>query len=470
MKLRAFMVVSIKMSRKLRILGLVSAISFVLTGCSGKKAPSLRVSKPRAPMILYGVDGLDWHVMVPLLRAGRMPVMAGLMSRGSYGYLESMDPTYSAVIWTSIATAKIPAKHGIENFVFRGKDGKYHYYTSGHRKTKAFWNILSDYGLNVDCIGWWITYPAEAINGTMVSQTNTTAVMSNPEQALWKGTLLKGVEGQVYPPEYQNHVMDLLEQTDKSMDSLTESIFGRFPNPPSDFGQLMWDQTIWAMRADAVYDKVALDILERGDPFDLLAVYVSGHRFWRYAYPEEFDHPPPPDQIKNFGHVIDDYYVYVDHMLGELIAAAPESTSVMIVSDHGMEAINTDNVFKVGNSAPMMNSGNHYDHPPGVFIATGPGFRKSGGPPIAELTVDDIPTVGGVLGVLPTILARKGIPLGNDFDGRPIFKVLEDEWLDVQTIKTHDTQEWVAARDARIRDAVAESERLDQLRSLGYIR
>lgn len=463
-----------RMFRVLRIFYLASAIWFVLAGCSGK-TPSPSVTKPRSPMILFGVDGLDWHVMVPLLKAGRMPVMAGLMSRGSYGYLLSMDPTYSPVIWTSIATAKIPAKHGIENFYFKDERGSYRYYTSGHRKTKAFWNILSDYGLDVHCVGWWITYPAEAVQGTMVSQTNTTAVMHNPRQALWKGTLLKGVDGQVYPPEYQNHVMDLLDETDKSMDSLTEDIFGRFPNPPNAFGRLMWDQTIWAMRADAVYCKVARDILERGAPFDLLAVYVggpdvTGHRFWRYAYPQEFEHPPAADQIENFGHVIDDYYVYIDRMLGELIAAAPENTSVMVVSDHGMEAVNTSEVFEVGDSPLLMNSGNHYDAQPGVFIAAGPGFRAGTTPPIDELTADDMPTVGGVLGVMPTILARKGIPLGNDFDGRPIFNALEDEWLDVETIRTHDNQEWMATRDARIRDAVAESERLDQLRSLGYIR
>ena len=88
----------------------------------------------------------------------------------------------------------------------------------------------------------------------------------------------------------------------------------------------MWNQAIWALRADAVYMDVALDILERGDPFDMLAVYiggpdVTGHRFWRYAYPDQFDHSPPKEQIENYGDVIDEYYVYVDHMLGQLIAA-----------------------------------------------------------------------------------------------------------------------------------------------------
>ena len=132
--------------------------------------------------------------------------------------------------------AKTPDKHGIEHFIYQGRNGAYHYYTSGHRRTKAFWNILGDYGLDVHCIGWWMTYPVEPIHGTMVSQTNTTSVIRDPRRALWKGTLLKGVEGQVHPPDYQNHVMELLEQTNGSMSVLTEGIFGPLPNPPANSG------------------------------------------------------------------------------------------------------------------------------------------------------------------------------------------------------------------------------------------
>ena len=80
---------------------------------------------------------------------------------------------------------------------------------------------------------------------------------------------------------------------------------------------------------------------------------------------------------------------------------------------------------------------------------------------------------GGVLDILPTILALKGIPLGRDFDGRPLLKVLDDDWVAgtrIDYVETHDSDEWASTRDERIRRAVGESERLDQLRSLGYIR
>ena len=110
----------------------------------------------RRPVIFIAADGLEWSVLEPLINQGKLPTIARLMAAGTYGYLESMEPTYSPVVWTSIATGKTPAKHGIEHFVY-SENGRQRYYTSGHRKTKAFWNILSDYGLEVDVLGWWMT-------------------------------------------------------------------------------------------------------------------------------------------------------------------------------------------------------------------------------------------------------------------------------------------------------------------------
>ncbi|MDH3196991.1 MAG: alkaline phosphatase family protein [Candidatus Krumholzibacteria bacterium] len=466
-----------------RAAALLAAIAVVASSC-GKPAREVS-AEARAPMLLLAVDGLEWRVMAPLLEAGRMPVVASLMGRGTYGYLATMEPTYSAVIWTTIATGKRPAQHGIEHFIYEetiGGKKEHRYYTSGHRETKAFWNILSDYSLDVDCLGWWITYPAEPINGVMVSQTNTTGVLRDPQRALWKGTLLEGVEGQVYPPERQNEVMALLDEVDSSLDELTREIFGEFPNPMDDFGRLMWDQTLWAFRADAVYLRTARALLDEGMPFDLMAVYVggpdvTGHRFWRYAHPGDFYNPPAPEQIENFGRVIDDYYAYVDRAIGELIDAAPEGTAVVIVSDHGMHTVNPKEEFRVDNPPDERNSGNHMDAPPGVFIAAGPNILDAtpgSDTPVQHVVPDSLPRVGGVLDVLPTLLALKGIPLAEDMSGTPLAAVIDPALLararTLPRVKTYDDRAWQGARRERIREAVNQNERLEQLRSLGYIR
>ena len=461
--------------RRFAFLLLAAALLF---GCS--KEPATVPADARRPLIFIAADGLEWSVMEPLINAGKLPTLARLMASGSYGYLESMDPTYSPVVWTSIATGKRPAEHGIEHFVYN-EGGTQRYYTSGHRKTKAFWNILSDFGLTTHVLGWWMTYPAETIHGVMVAQTNTTGVLDDPKRALWKGSLLRGVEGQVTPAERQNEVMDVLEETEASFDSLAVAIFGGAATASmSPFTKLMWDQSRWSFRADAVYVSVAERLLADKEPFDVLAVYVggpdvAGHRFWRYANPQDFYSPPSAEEIASFGRVIDDYYIHLDRTIDALLRAAPTGTSIVITSDHGMHTVNPRGAFSPDDAPENWNSGNHLDAPPGVWIAAGPGFvdatpGDSLATPFARSALRD---VGDVFDVLPTLLALKGIPVARDFVGTLMENVIETSWLEahpVRTIETHDDQAFEAARAARMREAADQAERLEQLKSLGYIR
>lgn len=469
------------MNRLKRGLSAVAAVACIAATLNCSKKPDTTAScAPCAPIILYAVDGLEWSVMLPLIEQGRMPVMADLMRRGHYGYLETIEPTWSPVIWTTMATSKMPKDHGIEGFVYRigpGDDGQ-RFYTSGHRATKAFWNILSDYHRTVNCLGWWMTYPAEAVHGLMVAQTNTTAVLHNSENALLKGTVLRGVEDQVYPPERQDEVLDILDHVDSSFDSMLTVMFGGVPKATTEFTKVLWDQSQWAFRADAVYLAVAGRLLASGAPFDMLAVYVGGtdvaaHRFWQYTYPQQFEHPPGVGETAAFGSVLPDYYAYIDHALGELIKAAPANTTVFVVSDHGTHAVNPGHDFKLTDEPELRLSANHMDAPPGVLIAAGPNIAPRANAAGALSPPDPAHAVGHAFDVLPTLLALQGIPLGEDFVGKPMTSLIDPAFLEqvpVHTVRTHDDRAWDEARQARIKEASDRAERLEQLRSLGYIK
>ncbi len=461
------------MSSTRRFLPMLVAVAAALVmACSGGE----RTPPPETPpIILFAVDGLEWSILKPLVDEGKVPAIAGLMERGTYGYLESMIPTYSPAIWTSIATGKNPDKHGIPHFVYRTgpTDADIHFFTSGHRKTKAFWNILTDYGKSVDVIGWWMTYPAEKVNGVMVAQTNTTGVIEHSENALWKGTLLPGVEDQVYPPELTPEVMDLLAETDRSMDSLVTVIFGRIPKAKTEFTQQVWEQSLWAFRADAVYTRIAQRVLEQQPAPDVFALYLSGpdvagHRFWRYAHPEDFWHPPIPEEVREFGSVLEDYYVHVDRVVSDILSRAPRDATVFLVSDHGMHVVNPEREFNPEDEAGDRLSGNHLDAPPGVFVAAGSNIVHPAEPP----RLDPMRPIGRAYDVLPTMLVLKGIPVGDDFDGKALTGIIAPEFLEkfpLRDVKTHDDREWETARQDRLKEAADRTERLEQLKSLGYI-
>jgi arylsulfatase A-like enzyme len=201
---------------------------------------------------------------------------------------------------------------------------------------------------------------------------------------------------------------------------------------------------------------------------------VVGHRFWRFLRPDLYRHPPGPGQLANFGRIVPDYYAYMDSAIGELVEAFGPGTTVLIISDHGMQPINTEGTFTSGASLRELNSGHHMQGPPGVLIAAGPHVRAY--PPrraLRELTREDLPMLGSVYDITPTLLALLRIPLGKDMDGRVVATLASDDFniaVQPEMVATHDTPEFLTSRPPRDQRNALEEERLRQLRSLGYVK
>lgn len=440
-------------------------------------APSGMPAEPESHRLLViGVDGLEWDVLLPLVREGRLPALSGLIESGHYGKLRTLVPARSPAVWTSIATGKPLTAHGIDHFVVR-EAGGVRLQTSLDRRTSALWNIFTDFDRRVLSVGWWVTYPVEPVRGVMVAQTNTLSqIDTSYGRAVWKGTLVEGEEGQVFPPGREREILGLAADVVGGFDERVETAYGPFPHAHSELGRRLWDNTLWSLRADMIYERIASTLLDAEEPFDLALVYfgapdVVGHRFWRYAHPEDFIHPVEPSDLDNYGSIIEKTYIHADAQIARLLAAAGDDVSVIVLSDHGMHATGVERLFPADDPPLNVNSAEHQDGPPGVVIATGPAFRRA---ERRELPADasDIPEIASVYDVAPTILALAAIPIGDDMVG----SVIED-WIPpddlaarlARRIETHDLPGWRKSMVGEARDPEAINERLEQLRSLGYI-
>ena len=161
----------------------------------------------------------------------------------------------------------------------------------------------------------------------------------------------------------------------------------------------------------------------------------------------------------------------MDRSLGELLDELPEETAVLVVSDHGMHAHNRDGVFDADNPPKRVSSGHHEDAPPGIFIAAGYPFRSL--PDDGEsLTGNDLPLVGSVFDIFPTLMAMTGVPVASDLSGHVLVDLLEPSFLSrypVRTCEPYGFDHWIARRSGRGHESSVEQERLEQLRSLGYV-
>jgi arylsulfatase A-like enzyme len=135
-----------------------------------------------------------------------------------------------------------------------------------------------------------------------------------------------------------------------------------------------------------------LRLLELRADLRFLAIYLGGfdnvcHAFWPYRFPDAYgDARPDARDVAEFGSVIDGYLRFLDASIARLLAAYPTPPNVIVVSDHGHEAI--------------------LDHPlwrgwhgrRGMFIAHGPAFAPRSDA-LAVSYYDVVPTIADVMGL-----------------------------------------------------------------------
>ena len=74
------------------------------------------------------------------------------------------------MLWSSVATGKTPDKHGVLGFIeVTSNLNGIRPVTVNSRKSRALWNIFHNQGLKSNVVGWWPSFPAEPINGNIVS-------------------------------------------------------------------------------------------------------------------------------------------------------------------------------------------------------------------------------------------------------------------------------------------------------------
>jgi predicted AlkP superfamily phosphohydrolase/phosphomutase len=395
---------------------------------------SKEVEPPRR-VIVVGVDAADWGVMRPLLDQGKLPNFTRLVSEGSTGRSETFIPLQkSPILWTSIATSKLPDEHGIGGFVKSTATGQAVPYTGNVRRVKALWDILGERGMTVGVVGWMVTWPAQEVNGYLVSDY----IQYETEKRI-------KLEHQTYPEDLFEEIDDLRLVKADMTDDMVAHIFP-VDRTAEEMGVEPWrkDYAKMIFATDETFRRVALYINEKG--VDFLAVYFNGvdsmcHNLW--------------DQSKNREHplsdVINNYYIWVDGVLGEFMDLVDDETLLVVCSDHGFYGPR-----RAPDGGIMLGVYMHGQY--GIVGFMGKGVRA--GSQIADADILDI---------TPTILYALGLPVARDMRGRVLTGAFEPDFLrnnPVEFIPTYESGEREAAEPivSPVDDAIKE-----KLRAVGYI-
>ncbi|MDP6932961.1 MAG: alkaline phosphatase family protein [Myxococcota bacterium] len=271
-------------------------------------------------LVILGVDGATWELVDSL----DLPNLKALQARGTRAVLRSREPLFSPLLWTSMATGKVPEEHGIRGFRVRGDQVQ----------AARLWDIALDAGISQGIYKWLVTWPPTEVDGFMVPA--------------WLA------------PEPDTHPPDLgfvkeLELANRLSRTRVEGSRSRVTLALDGISQgLRWstllDAGTWAVRETvgdpepalrgwrlqllraAIDRDVFLAQLRRHQPdlatFTTYATDALGHTHWV--------HMESGDSLSD---AIPSAYRQADAILGEILDVVSPETTVLVVSDHGFRAM-----------------------------------------------------------------------------------------------------------------------------------
>jgi hypothetical protein len=366
-----------------------------------------------ARVVLLCLDGASLDVISPAVAAGRLPNFGRLLDRGASLHLATTRPTQPEPVWASVMTGMWPSHHGVRGAArYRPFNGEVSVdvlpdylfsqalirlglfveqpYSSASLESLPLWQIAGRYGVPTGLIGLPLTHPADSLTGFVVSdrfhRRRDSAAVLDARPAI-SPARVDEVARTVLASEQGLNItespvpLDLLPHTGESGSTV---------------------------EADRLHHLLATR-LGSAEQVRLLAVRYAGldavgHYYLRYANPDAFG-DVSDEERRQFGRVLDDYYAYVDSLVGDALSSLGENDLLLVVSGFGMEPLTFGKRLLERVIGDPRFTGTHERAPDGFLLAYGAAVAPSR------------QARGAVVDVAPTLLYFLGLPVARDMDG-----------------------------------------------------
>ena len=267
-------------------------------------------------LLILGLDGATFEQLLPRIKAGEMPTLRRLLDAGIWGPLASTQPPVTAPAWSTFFTGLNPGRHGVFGFVEFEADseGKLHPILNnlstirGHR----LWNYLNRHKLKVGLSNVPMTYPAEPVDGFMVSDLMTSG---RHKATTYPATLKEELLSNTHI-SFDRAVMDGLSETSEYLEHLIQSL--------------------------ETQEQVDLYLMQTRPVDVFVTVYAHTdtlqHYFWKYLDSSHPEHDPA--KAKDLSPLFETFFHRLDRVIANLWEAAGSETPLLIISDHGFGPVN----------------------------------------------------------------------------------------------------------------------------------
>jgi predicted AlkP superfamily phosphohydrolase/phosphomutase len=371
----------------------------------------LPASPSQARVVMLLLDGASLEYIWPRASEGRLPNFARLLESGATIDLATIRPTAPNPVWSAVATGIYPSRNGVRSaaaYFARGDDRALdllpdHCFshvpvqlgfirdepnTSTAWRARPLWSILADAGVRVGVVRWPLTYPAEPVQGFVVSDRFHDVV----------GSMLELDNRAAFPSAVLPTLREAFAQSGPDQDAVVAAT-GAAVNPTSADAS--------AARRDRFYSRAMRDLRARWDVQFAALRYQGldtfGHYFLRYTQPRAFGDVPEQER-RRYADAIDRYYSHIDGEVGDAMKTLSPGDLLLVVSGFGMQRLEPLKQL-LGRVLGEEVTATHDRAPDGFLLAYGsdvqPGHHQR----------------GSIVDVTPTLLYFFGLPIGRDMDG-----------------------------------------------------
>jgi predicted AlkP superfamily phosphohydrolase/phosphomutase len=272
----------------------------------------------RVPRVLMiGLDAAEPRLIAQWTEDGSLPTLRRLKAQGAFGRLASPAGWLTGSPWPTFHTGTHPSEHGFYDMLLWRADLMAQIEAGPDwLPLVPFWRDLSRRGPRIVAIDVPMGYAAEPFHGVEVSGWATHDRLSPPSS---------------HPPEILSWVRR----------EFGEGPMQRTVRDPRRSGSVLEVRDRLIRSTERCAD-LAITLMRR-EPWDLFLwclgeTHRGGHQLWGYPGAEEDGRPRDPAGCLQ---ALKDVYIAADAALGRALEAAPEGTTCLVFSAHGMGVNNS---------------------------------------------------------------------------------------------------------------------------------
>ncbi len=390
----------------------------------------------RPRLYVIGLDGASLDAVLPLARQGRLPFFARLLEEGVFARPQSLTPVQKQALWTTLATGRLPYKHGIvsdEAFqagfladdawvtLFPTRFGSYAWQVissptpvdTRFRQALAAWDVLERLRFLPGVVGWPVTDPVSSETAFAFSDRYFSGIYSEttaqPSELAERGILFK-----VDPQDIESPLLGELDN--RAPYRFLRALSGD-----------LWRETLSKFLLDQRTEVQATFLMLPG------LADVSRRNFGGFAAVHFGGVQRKP--YLQASQLVTAYYRHLDRFLGDLWERETGPRILAVVSAYGFEAPEGWRKLWAQASGRAIR-GRSQLAPDGLFLMAGEGVRSG-------QFLEDVELVD----IMPTLLYALGFPIARDLDGKVLTGAFSGDFLDRHPLTVVPSYETLAPQD-----------------------